>query len=132
MTEGTPPRRRMTRLRRSPNVAGGRTIRHEVWVSSDEERRLLARSEALGITVPRLLLESALAGSKEASTERRDAMVELFAVRRLLAAVSNNVNQIARHANSGDEFPRDAAGALLAVRRVVARIDVSIEGLARP
>ena len=113
-------------------MAGGRPIRHEVWVSAEEEARLLARAEVLAVTVPRLLLESALSGTPETVTERRDAMAELFAVRRLLAAVSNNVNQLARHANAGDEFPQQAAGAVRAVQRVVQRLDQVIDGLARP
>jgi hypothetical protein len=39
-------------------------------------------------------------------------MAELMALHRLLARVSNNVNQIARHAHAGEEFPQDAAAAL--------------------
>jgi len=59
-------------------------------------------------------------------------MVELLAVRRLLAAVSNNVNQIARSANAGTEFPADAAGVLVGVRRVVGRLEETLDRLARP
>jgi hypothetical protein len=47
----------------------------------------------------------------------------------LLARVSNNVNQIARHANAGDEFPQDAKAVLAYVREVAMRIDRTIEGL---
>ena len=82
-----------------------------------------------GVSVPRLLVESAMAGDRETAARRRDAMVELFAVRRLLAAVSNNVNQVARHANAGEEFPADAAATLKAVKRLVLRIDATISSL---
>jgi hypothetical protein len=130
-SDGTRPGRRLGRRRRA-NVAGGRQHSHRVLVTPEEEARLLQLAEAARVTVPRLLIESALAtgaGSGVTPTARRDAMAELFAVRRLLAAVSNNVNQIARHANAGEQFPADARAALTAVRRVVLRIDEAIDGL---
>jgi hypothetical protein len=106
-------------------VVGGRQHSHRVLVTPEEEARLAQLAEAQRVSVPRLLVESALSGSGETPTQRREAMAELFAVRRLLAAVSNNVNQVARHANAGQEFPPDAAGVLVGVRRVVGRIDAT-------
>lgn len=129
--DGGPRRGRFGRRRRA-NVAGGRQHSHRVLVTPEEEARLIQLAEAARVTVPRLLIESALAvadGGGETPTARRDALVELFAVRRLLAAVSNNVNQIARHAHAGTQFPADARAALTAVRRVVLRIDDAIDGL---
>lgn len=55
--------------------------------------------------MPRLLVESALAEATVTGTERRAEMVELFEVRRLLATVANNVNQLARLANTAGEVP---------------------------
>ena len=128
MADETPARSRFARRRRA-NVVGGRGPSHRVRVTPEEEARLVRLAEAQRVTVPRLLVESALSERGETPTQRREAMAELFAVRRLLAAVSNNVNQIARHANAGDEFPADAAGALAGVRRVAARIDTAIDVL---
>lgn len=105
------PRRGRLGRRRRANVAGGRQHSHRVLVTPEEEARLVRLAESARVTVPRLLIEAALAvgaGGGETPTQRRDAMAELFAVRRLLAAVSNNVNQIARHANAGEQFPADA------------------------
>lgn len=137
--------------RRRANVAGGRRHSHRVLVTPEEEARLVQLAEAHRVTVPRLLIEAALTlhasgtsgGSSGAGvaaagglggvvtpTQRRDALVEMFAIRRLLAAVSNNVNQIARHANAGDEFPPDARVALQAVRRVVERLDEAMDRVA--
>ncbi len=115
-----------TRRRRS-NVAGGRRHSHRVKVTPQEEALLVQLAGAQRVSVPRLLVESALSGRGETSTQRREAMVELLAIRRLLAAVSNNVNQIARHANASGEFPADAAGVLHGVRRVAQRIDTTLE-----
>ncbi len=131
MSEETPAQRRFGPRRRA-NVAGGRRHSHRVLVTAEEEARLVQLAEAARVTVPRLLIESALSARGETPTQRQDVLVELFAVRRLLAAVSNNVNQIARHANAGDEFPRDAGAALVAVRRVVERIDATMERVASP
>ncbi len=50
------------------------------------------------MSVPRLLVESALSGL-ETPTDRKRQVAELFEVRRLLATVANNVNQLARSAN---------------------------------
>jgi hypothetical protein len=50
------------------------------------------------VSVPRLMVESALSGV-ETPTDRKQQIAELFEVRRLLATVANNVNQLARSAN---------------------------------
>ena len=60
--------------------------------------QLRARAAELGVSVPRLMVESALSGV-ETPTDRRRLVAELFETRRLLATVANNVNQLARSAN---------------------------------
>jgi hypothetical protein len=47
------------------------------------------------VSVPRLMVESTLSGA-ETPAERKRQVAELFDVRRLLATVANNVNQLAR------------------------------------
>lgn len=118
--------------RRRANEPGGRQHSHRVKVTPEEEAVLVQLALAQGVTVPRLLVEAATSRSGESSTERRAAIAELLAVRRLLAAVSNNVNQLAKHANSGEEFPEEAAMTVRAVRRLVPRIDAAADALARP
>ncbi len=130
MTES--PLTRLTRRRRRANEPGGREHSHRVKVSAEEAAVLAQLAAAQGVTVPRLLVESALAGDRATAAQRRDAIVELFAVRRLLAAVSNNVNQVARHAHAGEEFPTDARAVLESVRRLVPRISAAAEALAAP
>ena len=69
------------------------------------------------MSVPRLLVESALQG-RETPAERRRTIAELFEVRRLLATVANNVNQLARAANiSGD------VGSEARLARTLAEVD---------
>ncbi len=131
MTGGT-SRAGALRRRRRANVPGGRHHSHRVLVTPEEEAVLVRLAEASRVTVPRLLIEAAMSGGGETPTERRDAVAGLYSVRRLLAAVSNNVNQLARHANSGFGFPDEAAATLVAVRRVVVRIDAVVEALSEP
>ena len=129
MSEEVPANRRFARRRRA-NVQGGRQHRHEVKVTPEEEALLVVRAEAAHVTVPRLLVEAALAGGGgETPTERRQAMAELFGVHRLLAGVSNNVNQIARATNATGELQAELEGVLVAVRRTAERVDAVLEGL---
>lgn len=128
------PQGRLFRRRRRANVKGGRQHEHKVRVSPEEEGRLVALAEAQRATVPRLLVESALAvadadGTAETSSQRRMAMEELFALHRLLAAISNNVNQIARATNATGDVQDEMVVTLQRVRQVATRIDGAIDGL---
>jgi len=75
-----------------------REVIQKVKLTDEERDRLRARAAELGMSVPRLLVESALSGV-ETPTERRRTVAELFEIRRLLSTVANNVNQLARSAN---------------------------------
>lgn len=129
MSDETPGGRLFTRRRRA-NAPGGRQHRHEVKVTPEEEAVLLRLALAQEVTVPRLLVESALAAETgETSTERRNAIAELFRVHRLLAAISNNVNQMAKATNATGEVQQDLVETMRAVRRTAGRIDEGIDGL---
>jgi len=82
-----------------------RRVYQQVKLTESEREQLRSRAAELGVSVPRLLVESALGGSSETATERRRDIAELFEVRRLLATVANNVNQLARMANTTGELP---------------------------
>jgi len=127
----SPGRVRRFARRRQANEVGGRSHSHRVKVTEAEAAALAERAEERGVSVPRLLVEAALADPTLSTTaaERQEAMVELFAVRRLLAAVSNNVNQLARQANSTGTVPAEAAATVAAARRLAGRIDDAIDGL---
>ena len=101
-----------------------------VRVTEAEETQLAQLAGEQDVTIPRLLVESALAGVGETPSQRRLAMVELFAIRRQLAGVATNVNQIARAVNTDGRLPVGSAAALARIEEVVERIDQAIEGLA--
>lgn len=118
--------------RRRANAPGGRHHVHKVRVTPEEEALLLQRAVAQRVTVPRLLVEAALAGDGESATATRNAVEELFALHRLLASISNNVNQIARATNATFELQPETAATLAAVRRVAERIDQAVDELSPP
>lgn len=116
--------------RRRANVEGGRQHRHEVKVTPEEEGVLLRLAGEQRVTIPRLLVESALAADAgETATERRNTIVRLFELHRLLAAVSNNVNQIAKATNATGELQAETVETLRAVRRTAERIDAAVDEL---
>ncbi|MGO4591822.1 plasmid mobilization relaxosome protein MobC [Paenarthrobacter sp. 2TAF44] len=81
------------------------------------------------MTVPNLLVSTALSEGTDSPTERRAIMAELMSLHLLLARSSNNINQIARQANATGEYPAEAREALQHIRSVAMRIDDAIDGL---
>lgn len=129
MSEQTPGGRLLRRRRRA-NVKGGRQHEHKVRVSPEEEGRLAQLAAAQRATIPRLLVESALAAAtSETPAQRRIALEELFALHRLLAAISNNVNQMAKATNATGEVQEEMVVTLRKVRQVAERIDGAIDEL---
>jgi hypothetical protein len=54
-----------------------------------------------------------------------------MAARRYLAALSNNVNQLAQHANATNEFPEAARVVLTRVRAIADRINGMLDSMVR-
>ncbi len=109
--------------RRRANVEGGREHRHIVRVSAEEEAQLTALAERHRVTVARLLVESALAEARETPSERRNQFMQLAQLARLVGSVANNINQIARQANTAGEVPVEASAAVSHARSVIFRVD---------
>lgn len=74
--------------RRRENVEGGRGHSHRVRVSPEEEAVLVRLAAEQRVTVPRLLMEAALSADHEKPGQRRRAIADLFATRRLLAEIT--------------------------------------------
>ena len=92
-----PATRPKGRVRRAREPVARKAIQ-KVKLTQEERGQLRARAAELGMSVPRLMVESALSGV-ETPTDRRRMVAELFETRRLLATVANNVNQLAHSAN---------------------------------
>ena len=93
-------------------------------VTESEREQLRARAAELGVSVPRLMVESALSDDAWTATDRRRLLAELFETRRLLATVANNVNQLARSANISGQV--DTGGRL---ERTLAEVEELLGGL---
>ena len=116
--------------RRAENEPGGRQFRHEVKVTPEEEAKLVVLSKQQRVTIPRLLVSSALSRDTARITveQQRELLTELFAVHRLLGNMANNVNQIAKAVNStGGEVPPQTDAVMSALRATVQRVNVEIE-----
>jgi hypothetical protein len=77
---------------------GRRRVYQQVTLTVEEQQQLRERAAQLGVTVPRLMVESALAGT-QTLTERADIRLRLDQLVQLLANIANNVNQVAHQAN---------------------------------
>lgn len=89
-----------------------------------------ARAVDQRVSLPRLLVESTLDAGGETPTQRRDAMAKLFALQRTLGGIANNVNQLARHANTDGVFPERAFELGVRVFEIFDRIDQVLDEIA--
>ena len=116
---------------RRRRVEGGRQHRHVVRVTPEEEGKLLALALRYHVSVPKLLVDSALAGGSESATanasERQELLVTLFSTHRLMAGMANNVNQLARVANATGQVSPELDAALKAARQTAERIDALVD-----
>ncbi len=129
MEEQTPGARFFARRRRA-NAPVARQHFHKVKVTPEEEGQLLRLANEQNVTVPRLLVESTLAVEVgETATQRREAMANLFALYRLLGAISNNVNQMAKATNATGAVHVEMRATLAKVREVAEHIDAELDRL---
>lgn len=111
-------RGRRDRRRSARGERGARRVRLTVYLTAEERRRLELRSGATGESMAKLLVDAALhpisapgdsGGGVPAADqgEARERRAELQDIRLKLAGIGNNINQIARHANTVSEVPAD-------------------------
>jgi hypothetical protein len=121
--------------RRQARAEGGRSRRYVVKVTPDEEAQLEGRASELNVSVSRYLIELALAKPDEGlgampRSEREEVVKALFGIQRLAANVANNINQIARWANTNSSFPADAELTLHAYRELALTVDDALTRIA--
>lgn len=123
--------RSLARKRRA-NVPGGRKHAHLVKVTPEEEAALQMKAAKQNTHVVRLMVESALSDEPgETVTERREFVAHLFELQRLLSNVANNVNQLAKWANTTGEVGADLHETLAETRAVYERIDEALDWFSR-
>ncbi|MFB6988593.1 plasmid mobilization relaxosome protein MobC [Streptomyces sp. NPDC056178] len=96
---------------------------------NDDEYQLLARAASVcRMSVANFLARAALNAARDLDRTaaeiagEREALHELFALRRHLGQIGNNLNQVAKAANSGADVPY-ADAVLKAVHRTALRVD---------
>lgn len=106
-----------------------RQIVHKVKVSADQEARLAAKAAERGVTVSRLLVESALAGGADAASAKAALAADLFSIMRVLGKIGVNINQLARVTNATLEVQPATVHALDAMARVSDRLNRMLDDL---
>jgi hypothetical protein len=105
-----------------------------VRLNATEKTVLTAAATATRTSLPAFLARSGLAAADDldntaaAVAGHRELVAELFAARRHLGQVGNNLNQVARAINSGGQ-PTELDAVLFAVQRAVTRVQTATDGL---
>ena len=131
MAGESPNRRAGVRRQRQANVPGGRTNRHIVKLSDAEHEDLTQRAAEAGVSVPRLLVESAQdSGRVEAG--RAHAAMRLLELDDQIRRIGANINQQTRHLHQvrGELAPELVAAHIDALHAVV-RACLSVDATAR-
>jgi hypothetical protein len=110
------------RIARMPTLTGGRHFVVKVRLSESEHDELRRRATAAGLSVQRFLFDAATAGSAAQSAERRRAQGDAQRARLVLTSIANNVNQLAKWANTNRVLPDAFGDALDDVRRATAEV----------
>lgn len=108
------------RLRR---VSGGRRRVVKVLLSEEEEAWLVPRAAGMGLSVQRLLVESAMGGGPGSVLVRRTLFEEFLAARRDLHGAAVNLNQIARLGNERRQVPDGVVEAVARLEVAQGRMD---------
>lgn len=92
----------------------GQAERVNVTMSQAERAQLHMLEQQTKFSPSRILVSATLHGVSfssegigESAEERHTRIAELLHLRRVVGGIANNINQIARHANTTGEFPDD-------------------------
>ncbi|MFI6574001.1 plasmid mobilization protein [Nocardia fluminea] len=131
MAGESPNRRAGVRRQRQANVPGGRPHKHIVKLSDAEHEDLTRRAAEAGVSVPRLLVESARdSGKVEAG--RAFAALQLLEFDDQIRRIGANVNQQTRHMHQvGGELAPDLVAAHIEALHAVVRACLSVDATAR-
>lgn len=117
----------MAGRRRANSSEGPRDGRFVVRVNPVEQAKLVERAAAHGVTPQALMVASAMSDSIESVTERRRLATELMTLQRMVGKTADNMNQVARKANTTHEIPSDFGQAIREARASWEHLDVVLE-----
>ncbi|WP_298255415.1 plasmid mobilization relaxosome protein MobC [uncultured Arthrobacter sp.] len=98
-----------------------------VSMSELERAQLLQLESQTGLSPSAILVDAALgSGDPAVLTLRKQEVVTLLTIRRLIGTAANNVNQIARHANATGEVKNEALAAVQQARHLMRQIEAKM------
>lgn len=115
---------------RRPRVAGGRPVQVQVMFSVEEYQAVAARAIASGLTVPSYLAVAAVRPEGTSVGEARSALTNITGVRRVLAGVASNLNQLTHKLHGTGEVDAALPAVVAAVERISERVDQAIAEVA--
>ncbi|PAU86864.1 plasmid mobilization relaxosome protein MobC [Kocuria sp. WN036] len=108
----------------------GKTQYVRVSMSEAERAALMVLEQQTGLSPSALMVEAVFGSADPVAVQlRRNQLAELIQMRHLMATIANNVNQIARHANSTGEVLPETVETLQEARRFGADVLAKIEEL---
>ena len=113
-------------MRRAP---GGRTRVIYVRVTEEEDGEIRRRAAKHRRSAQRFLIETALSGSARLSAERSRAQRDAEMARIGLARLANNVNQLAKWANTNYAMPVNLDRLVEDLGRAVESVEQTVVGL---
>ena len=101
-----------------------------VSMSEVERAQLYKMERETGLSASALMVQAALGSADPVAVElRRQQLAELLTMRRYMATIANNVNQVARHFNTTSELGQEAAATLREAREFGAKVLAVVEDL---
>ncbi|MBG6218983.1 hypothetical protein IWX75_003471 [Arthrobacter sp. CAN_A6] len=105
----------------------GKTVYVRVSMSEMERAQLLRLEAQTGLSPSAILVDAALgSGDPAVLTVRKQEVVTLLTIRRLIGAAANNMNQLARHANATGEVKDEALAAVQDARVLMRQIEAKM------
>lgn len=115
---------------RRRRVPGGRPIAVQVKFTADEYAAVVLRAAAAQLSVPSYLALTALRPEGAGAADARSALTGLDGVRRVLAGVASNLNQLTAKLHSTGEVDVALPAVLDAVAGLTARVESAAEEVA--
>ena len=108
----------------------GKTQYVRVSMSESERAALMVLEQQTGLSPSALMVEAVFGSADPVAVQlRRNQLAELIQMRHQMATIANNVNQIARHANSTGEVLPETVETLREARRFSEEALAKIEEL---
>jgi hypothetical protein len=128
-----PSESRLFGRKRRANAPEGerRTHRHVVRLTDEEEVQIASRAAVRSVTVSRLMVEAAMSERVVIDAEWKTVVADLFDLRSKMGYTANNMNQLAKFANTEGRFPGEADAAMAEFRALIPQISAAVERVAR-